>query len=244
MIEIVVRKFHIDGIPISIYEQMDGNLKPVIFSFHGFDGYKDGDFFKREDELARRGFMVIGIDTILHGERKIPIFDSKPYEEKMKDIHHCVIQTAMDAIQIYEKYIRFMPRVINGEVYAIGVSMGGAISIYMATIYPLKKAVSIVGSPSMIEFYQIKQEKYQWQKDFYYERNLAYLNAFDPLLHTHQLTCPLFLTAGVTDDVIPLTLVSKLKHPKITFKAYDTGHMPNQAQFNDAYTFLLSKEDV
>lgn len=244
MIEIVVRKFHIDGIPISIYEQIDGTLKPVIFSFHGFDGYKDGDYFKREDELARRGFIVIGIDTILHGERRIPVFDSKPYEEKMKDIHHCVIQTAMDAIQLYEKYIRFMPRVMKDAVYAIGISMGGAISIYMATIYPLIKAVSIVGSPSMIEFYQLKQEKYQWSKDFYYERNLAYLDRFDPFEHAHQLKCPLFLTAGMMDEVIPCSLVSKFIHPKVTFKLYDTGHMPNQAQFDDAYAFLLSKEDV
>ncbi|PKK85945.1 MAG: hypothetical protein CVV63_04760, partial [Tenericutes bacterium HGW-Tenericutes-8] len=69
--EIIVRKFNLDGIPISIYETNTPNDKPVIFSFHGFTGYKDGDYFKREDYLARLGFIVVGIDSILHGERRI-----------------------------------------------------------------------------------------------------------------------------------------------------------------------------
>lgn len=243
MNEIIVRKFHIDGIPVSIYELNNPNPKPVIFSFHGFDGYKDGDYFKREDDLARLGFIVVGLDTILHGERRIKPFEALPYEVKMKDINYCITQSAEDAVMLYEKYIQFMDRVKPNEVYSIGVSMGGAISIYLATIYPLKKAVSIVGSPSLTEFYQLKQQKYTWDKDFYYERNLAYYQAFDPVLNSSKIQCPLFLTAGLLDDVIPHTLVSLLKHPKVTYKTYDTGHMPNQIQFDEAYQFLL-KEDV
>ncbi len=244
MKEIIVRKLHLDGIPISIYETQDTTDKPLIFSFHGFDGYKDGDYFKREDDLARLGFIVVGLDSILHGERRIAPFEAKSYEEKMKDINHCICQSAIDAISLYEKYLKYMPRVKPNEVYAIGVSMGGAISIYMSTLYPLKKAVSIVGSPSMVDFYKMKQKKYGWEEDFYYERNMAYYAQLDPSEHMDKIKCPLFLTAGIQDEVIPLQLIQSFTKDNITVKTYDTGHMPNQVQFDDAYHFLLSKEDV
>lgn len=240
---ILVRKFQIDGIPLSIYETEDLKDKPVIFSFHGFMGYKDGDYFKREDYLARLGFIVVGIDTILHGERRIDVYEKKLASEKMKDINQMIIQSAEDAVQLYEKYIKYMPRVIENEVYAIGVSMGGAISTYLSTIYPLKKAVSIVGSPSMVEFYKFKKEKYQWIEDEYYLANLAYLSDFCPVEHQDKIQCPLFLTGGLQDETIPYRFPLMLKdHPLATVKLYDTPHMPNQQQFDDAYEFLLKKD--
>lgn len=236
-----VKKYQLDGIPLSIYESNDFHDKPVIFSFQGFTGYKDGDYFKREDALARLGFIVVGIDSILHGERCIELFEQKTYAEKMKDINQIIVQTAEDAVMLYEKYIKHMDRVIKNELYAIGVSMGGAISIYLSTIYPLKKAVSIVGSPSMVEFYKYKQVQYGWDQDFYYLRNLDYFEHFDPVIHNDRIQCPLFLTAGLQDDVIPYTFAQMLKGKDITIKLYDTPHMPNQAQFDDAYQFLLER---
>ena len=236
--EIIVRKRHIDGIPISIYETDTPNDKPVIFSFHGFSGYKDGDYFKREDALARLGFIVVGLDTILHGERRIDIYDQLSESDKMKDINLMIIQSAEDAVILYLKYIKFMPRVKKDELYAIGVSMGGAISIYMSTIYPLKKAVSIVGSPSMVEFYRWKKKKNGWTEDEYFQRNLAYLKAFDPVLNSEKIQCPLFLTGGLRDETIPYRFVEMLKKDNVTIKLYDTPHMPNQAQFDDAYQFV------
>lgn len=239
---ITVKKFQLDGIPLSIYESDELIDKPVIFSFHGFTGYKDGDYFKREDALARLGFIVVGIDSILHGERRIECFESKSYAEKMRDINQIIVQTAQDAVMLYEKYIQYMNRVLKNSVYAIGVSMGGAISIYLSTIYPLKKAVSIVGSPSMVEFYKYKQAQYGWDEDFYYIRNLSYFEQFDPVIHKERIMCPLFLTAGLQDDVIPHTFAQMLKGKDIIVKLYDTSHMPNQAQFDDAYSFLLERD--
>ncbi|WP_025724529.1 alpha/beta hydrolase family protein [Acholeplasma granularum] len=243
MEEIIVRKFHLDGIPISIYELNNTLDKPVIYSFHGFNGYKDGDYFKREDALARLGFIVVGLDTILHGERRIPLYELKSDSEKMKDICHMIIESANDAKTLYEKYIKFMPRVKKDELYSIGVSMGGAISIYFSTIYPLKKAVSIVGSPSMVKFYEHKAKLLNWEKDFYYQSSIDYLKLHDPVINSHLIQSKLFLTGGINDDVIPIEFVEMLKdHKNVTTKIYNTGHMPNQQQFDDAYKFLL-KED-
>lgn len=240
-----VKKFHIDGIPISIYELDNDKIKPVIFSFHGFKGYKDGDYFKREDYLARLGFIVVGIDTILHGERRIPLYEALTDSEKMKDINHMVIQTAHDAVNLYEKYIKFMPRVKKDRLYSIGVSMGGAISIYLSTIYPVKGTVSIVGSPSMVEFYKYKKSYYNWTENTYYLRNLDYLKTFDPVLNQEKINGKLFLTGGISDTTIPITFVKMLEnHKNVTTRLYETGHMPNQQQFDDAYKFLLEEEKV
>lgn len=239
---ILVKKFTLDGIPLSVYERNTDELKPVIFSFHGFDGYRDGDFFKREDALARLGFIVIGFDSILHGERRIEPFETLSYSEKMKDIHTVIIQSAIDAKRLYKKYIQYFDRVSPNEVFAIGVSMGGAISIYLSTIFDLKKAVSIVGSPSMVDFYKHKKAQYGWADDFYYQMNLTYLEAHDPVIHQERIRCPLFLTGGLQDDIIPVEMVKKLDSPFATIQLYNTPHMPNQQQFDDAYAFLLQKD--
>lgn len=240
-----VKKFHIDGIPVSIYELDNDKEKPVIFSFHGFNGYKDGDYFKREDELARRGFIVIGLDTILHGERRNLNYDELDDSMKFKDFNHMIIQSAKDACKLYEKYIKFMPRVKPNSVYSIGVSMGGAISIFMSTIYPLKASVSIVGTPSMVEFYKYLKEKYNWNDDFYYQRNLDFLGQFDPILNQDKINGKIFLTGGINDDVIPIRFVEMLKNNhQVKTKIYQTGHMPNQIQFDDAYEFLLKEENT
>ena len=238
---LLIRKMQLDGIPISIYETEDNKDKPVIFSFHGFTGYKDGDYFKREDTLARIGFIVVSIDSILHGERRIEMFESLTDREKQKDINTIIIQSAHDAVSLYEKYIRHMSRVKKDELYAFGVSMGGAISILMASIYPLKKAVSIVGSPSMVEFYKYKQSQYNWADDELYDLNLKYLESFDPVLNKEKIKCPLFLTGGLKDDVIPVKFIKMLEKDNVVIKLYDTPHMPNQAQFDDAYQFLLEE---
>lgn len=240
-----VKKFHIDGIPVSIYELDNDNQKPVIFSFHGFNGYKDGDYFKREDYLARLGFIVVGIDTILHGERRIPLYETLTKSEKMKDIHHMVIQSANDAVSLYEKYIKYMPHVKKGHLYSIGVSMGGAISIYLSTIYPVLGAVSIVGSPSMVAFHKFKKEMYKWPNDDYYIINIEYLKQHDPVLNKDKIQGKLFLTGGISDQTIPVSFVRMLEnHPNVTIKLYETGHMPNQKQFDDAYKFLIEEEKV
>ncbi|VEU82207.1 alpha/beta hydrolase family protein [Acholeplasma hippikon] len=238
-----VKKFHIDGIPVSIYELENDAIKPVIFSFHGFTGYKDGDYFKREDELARRGFIVVGLDTILHGERRINLYETLSESTKWKDFNHFIIQSAKDAVEIYEKYIKFMPRVKPNALYSMGVSMGGAISIYLSTIYPLKRAVSIVGTPSMVEFYKYLKDKLNWEEDNYYFKNLVYLEKYDPVINQSKINGKLFLTGGASDDVIPVKFVTMLEnHPQVTTKVYQTAHMPNQQQFDEAYEFLLEEE--
>lgn len=142
MKEIVCKKFFLDGIPLTTYEVEDGNKKPVIYSFHGFDGYRDGDFYKREDVLARLGYFVVGFDSIMHGERRVPYFESKSYDEKMKDINQIIIQTAQDAILLFDKYLQYYPQVIKNEYYAMGFSMGGAITFYLASIDKRVKAIA------------------------------------------------------------------------------------------------------
>lgn len=241
MKEIVVRKYYLDGIPLSTYEIEDNIKKPLIFSFHGFTGYRDGDYFKREDQLAKLGFFVVGFDSILHGERRIEVFEKLTYAEKMKNINDVIIQSALDAIKLYEKYFVNYNNILKNQVYAMGVSMGGAISIYLATQMKLNAAVSIVGSPSMVEFLKEKKETYLWDNDFYFKRNLEYLKDHDPVLNKEKLVhTPLFLTGGLQDEIINYRFPQMLEnYGKVRFKIYDTPHMPNQQQFDDAYNFLV-----
>lgn len=237
-----VQKLYLDGIPMNIFEVDNDQVKPVIFSFHGFCGQKPEGLLNRESALAKLGFIVVAIDSILHGERKSSVYDRFSYTEKMKNINDVIIQTAIDAVHLYEKYIKFFPNVNKDKVYSIGVSMGGAVAVYLATIYPIIKTVSIVGSPSMVAFYEHKQKSQQWPKDFYYDKNIEYLRLHDPVLHQHRLSGKLFLTGGIKDDVVPIKYVEMLKSNKqVQTKIYPTDHMPNQEHFDDAYKFLLEE---
>ncbi len=245
MKEIVCKKFFLDGIPLTTYEVEDGNKKPVIYSFHGFDGYRDGDFYKREDVLARLGYFVVGFDSIMHGERRVPYFESKSYDEKMKDINQIIIQTAQDAILLFDKYLQYYPQVIKNEYYAMGFSMGGAITFYLASIDKRVKAIaSIVGSPSLAAFYELKQQKYHWVKDETYQQRLAYYELHDPLIHFDRLKdTHIFMAGGAQDDVVPYHYAQSLHQvlpQNSVFKNYDTGHMSCQEAMQDAYDFLES----
>jgi len=237
-----VKSLYLDGIPINIFEVDNNQKKPVIFSFHGFGCQKSEGLLNSETTLARHGFIVVAIDSILHGERKSSVYDTFSYAEKMKSINDIIIQTANDAVHLYEKYIKFFPNVDKDNVYSIGVSMGGAVGIYLATIYPIKKTASIVGSPSMVEFYAYKQKINNWSKDFYFDRNIEYLKLHDPVLHQHKLSGKIFLTGGIKDNVVPIRYVQMLESNKqVQTKIYPTDHMPNQEHFDDAYKFLLEE---
>ncbi|MGN1294876.1 MAG: immunoglobulin-like domain-containing protein, partial [Bacilli bacterium] len=168
-----VTEYIYDGIPLATYNYGDGTKKPVIFFFHGFSGDHTSGIMDKGEELAKRGFFVVAMDAYLHGDRAPAYFQELSYGNKQKEIVNIQIQTAKDAVHLYEKYFKNDDRVEPGNVYAFGVSMGAGSSFYLGTIMEeVKCIVSIVGSPSFYEFYQEKQEFYSWAKDNYYYTNL------------------------------------------------------------------------
>jgi uncharacterized protein len=244
--EMMISRGQVSGIPYTTYYRNDGIQKPVLFFFHGFGSSRDVGIMGRGELLADLGFYVIAIDAYLHGERQTALFQAMSGVNKQKETMNIVIQSALDAQMIYQHYFKHHPHVLSGDVFAYGVSMGGAIAFYLTTIMEeLKTMVSILGSPSFVEFYEYKQRTYGFEKDAYYDANILRYGLLDPLGHPSRFVGKhVFMASGSLDSVVPSIYANQLKlahetNDSIVFKLYETAHVSNLSMQADAFAFLV-----
>jgi len=242
---IVKTKYIYDGIPLTTYYKFDGKPKKLLFFFHGFAGDRETGIMDRGNTLAEQGFYVVAIDAYLHGERQPEFFKNLSYGDKQKEIVNIVMRTAEDAQRLYHKYFKKLDMLENPEkVYAYGVSMGGAVCFYLATIMEeLKTIVTLVGSPSFVDFYEYKQQQYNWIQDEYYYTNLESYREKDPLINYHLLQNKnIFMGVGTQDTTVPLkyakALKEKLPSPNVVYKEYNTAHSSTPEMLADSYNFI------
>ena len=123
--------------------------KGCVLFFHGLGASKD---VQRPDleSLAAQGYLVIGVDSVGHGERRYPDFDerlSKTNPDFTLEFLNVVLETARE-IPFLIHGLEQAGLVRNGRVGIAGISQGGFITYTAVTLEPrLKVAVSIVGSP-------------------------------------------------------------------------------------------------
>lgn len=245
---VVKIKRYIEGIPMTIYYQNDGKdePRPLVFFFHGMGSDRESGIMNRGIELANRGFYVVAMDAYLHGEREPGFFKQLSYSEKQRQIVNIQIRTAEEAKYLFHKYFKPSGEVLPDKAYAYGVSMGGGTAIYLATIMEeLQTVVSIVGSPSFVEFYQYKATMYNFPRDEWYEYNLNSYYELDPLLNYDRLIGKnIFMGSGSQDTVVPAryaeALSDKLNHPNVVYKLYNTGHSSTAQMLKDSYDFIIS----
>lgn len=231
-----------DGIPLTVYHQEDGKIKPLIFFFHGFTSDKDKGIMGRGEALANLGFYVVAIDAYLHGKRMSVLEKQRSNISKYEDIIEIAIHTATDAQTLFHKYFKNEKEVNPNAFYAYGVSMGSLSAFYLATIEPKLKAIAcLVPTPSFVEYYKDKAATYQFNTGFYFERKLAYYETIDPLIHFEKLKhTQIFMGVGTHDTVVNPIYAQKLKAllDDKTLNLYDTGHISTKEMLEDSYQFL------
>jgi predicted esterase len=234
-----------EGIPLSIYYKNDGLKKPLIYFFHGFTGNRNIGLMGRGEVLAEKGFFVVAMDAYLHGDRQPEFFKQLPSSEKQRDIMNIVIHTANDAKHLYHKYFKKLPEILPNKIYAYGVSMGAATAFYFASITEeVKTFVSIVGSPSLYDFYLHKLSFYKWNNDQYFQINLDSYKELCPLINFQRLKNKnIYMANGSIDTIVPLKyaeeLNEKLKSDNVVFKIYDVAHTSTPEMLEESYDFLL-----
>lgn len=238
-------KLVLNGIPVAIYNDKNNkNKKPLLFYFHGLTGNKD-NIMNRGYILAKKGFYVVAIDAYMHGERK-----TKYFKEVMKrhdsyiEIVNVIIQTAKDAKEIYYRFFKDSNFLLKNQVYIFGVSMGAGISFVLGTILREVKAIStIVGSPSLYEFFKLKQQEYKWEGNYFFDKNTEYYKKYDPLIHYKKFGNKLiYMGCGERDINVPPVFAKRLKElrPNNTIlEMYDIDHFSCPEMVNNAYDFLL-----
>lgn len=240
-----IEKKVINEIPITTYELNNNKKKPLIFFFHGFTSNKDLGIMGRGEKLAELGFYVVAVDAHLHGDRTTPWFQSIDNTVKYQYIVDIEIETAKNAVMLYEEVFSKEENIINDGFYAFGVSMGAATTFYLSTITKkLKAAVTLVGSASFVEYYKGRQQKYNWPNEIVEKRLLKYEN-LDPLINNERIqNTEIFIALGIKDEVVNPKFSKRLHEirPDVTIlKMYDTGHESNQEMLEDSYQFLKER---
>jgi hypothetical protein len=215
--------------------------KPVIFFFHGFGGNRNLGPSGQDEVFARMGYCVVVMDAYEHGDRRSEAYETFDNSTRQAMIIDIEIKTAHDAVSLYN-HLEETGKISRDYPLGIyGVSMGGAIVFYLASIFDkVKVLVSIVGSPSFVDFYQYKQEVYGFPKNREYHERLKKYHDYDPLINYQKLLNKhIFMSVGLQDRIVPLDYAKALsKKIDTVYQEYDLGHESNQEMLEQANKFV------
>lgn len=123
--------------------------KGSILFFHGLTGSKETQRLELED-LARSGFLAVGIDAVGHGERRYQDFEQR-FAEDNPDAYgeflNVVVTTAQEVPLILDSLMGM--RLLNQKKIGIaGISLGGHVAYTAITLDTrFNVAATILGSP-------------------------------------------------------------------------------------------------
>jgi hypothetical protein len=215
--------------------------KPVIFFFHGFGGSRHLGADGRDITLANMGYTVVVMDAFEHGDRRSVEYQNLDNSQRQKQIIDTEIKTAYDAVNLYNFLVNNKVLSKGLPLGLYGVSMGGAIVFFLASIFDkVKFLVSIVGSPSFVDFYKYKQSIYGFKMDENYQERLNFYRTIDPVINYHKLQGKkIFMSVGLKDEIVPLIYARSLsKKMDCIYQEYDLGHESNPKMLEDAYKFI------
>jgi len=228
-------------ITYKILYQDKTNDKPIIFFFHGFGGNKESAVEENRINLARSGYVVVIMDAYEHGERMSQAYKNLSNSEKQKLIVDIEIITAHQAIELYNHLTEKNIISKDQNLGVMGVSMGGAIAFYLASIFPkIKLVVSIVGSPSFVEFYNYKQKVYDFPKDEAYEERIKKYKSLDPLINFERLeNKAIYMSVGLKDRIVPMDYAKALSLKlQTTYQEYDVEHTSTEEMLSEVTKFI------
>lgn len=153
----MIQKTHIQSIPIVI--SYNGKLetavkKGCILCYHGLTSSKD-EWLHDLESIAARGFVVVGVDNVGHGERKDPDFQHKYSQNNpnfWKNFMAAIQATASEMPLLIDELVKrgFAPL---HRIAGLGVSMGGLILYSAILLEPrLSTVATLVSSPEWWEF--------------------------------------------------------------------------------------------
>lgn len=215
--------------------------KPVIFFFHGFGGNKEYSVDENRIKLAELGYLIVIMDAYEHGERMSEEYKNLSNSEKQKLIVDTEIITAHEAVDLYNHLLDTGVISKSQKLGVMGVSMGGAIAFYLASIFEkVSTVVSIVGSPSFVEFYKYKQKVYDFKEDESFKERLLKYQQVDPLINYERLKGKaIYMSVGLKDRIVPMDYAKKLSLKlSTTYQEYDVEHTSTEAMLNEVIKFI------
>lgn len=142
------------GVPLLLAFPPAGDAPhPAVLWFHGFG--VDKEVHRKElEQLARAGFLAVGVDAAGHGERRLPDLDARqaaPHDEALRTMIDLAAQTA-DEVPSIVRALADGGLADAERVGVVGVSMGGYVVYQAVLVEPsIHAAVAILGSPEWPE---------------------------------------------------------------------------------------------
>ncbi|MBW3656002.1 MAG: S9 family peptidase [Gemmatimonadetes bacterium] len=144
----------VGGVPLLLAFPQTGDAPyPTVLWFHGFG--VDKEVHRKElQQLARAGFLVVGVDAAGHGARRLPDLEARqsvPHEQALRTMIGLAVQTA-DEVSPIVRALADEGLADGQRVGVAGVSMGGYVVYKAVLVEPsIRAAVAILGSPEWPE---------------------------------------------------------------------------------------------
>ncbi len=199
---------------------------PCVVLMHGFQGFKDWGFFPYiSEKIAEAGAITICINFSLNGmglKTDIAEFPEKfarmTVTQEIEDaelVVNCLIDGKILKNDIIEK-------IWNGEIYLLGTSLGGGISILTAKRNRNINKIALWASIAKFDRYSIRQ-KQEWKGKGFFEftnsvtkqvMKLDYTYIEDIEKHQREYS----LTDAISDLKIPILIVHGDKDVSVPLK--------------------------
>ena len=223
--KIDIERYEHDGIPVLVYSL--GGYDKLIFVNHGLFGNKDTVMKLVGPTLVRLGYKVVSIDAYKHGER-----GQHPYkdmaDETLSELHifDVVRQTASDLLKIRdEKYPEFE------HFDVLGISMGGYLAYYLATLTAdIRHLIPIISSPAFMKSRVFDSpDEHQNIDSTEIEAVKKRIERMDPSFQPEELSFEKAIVFnGKHDTTVPPehteTFIRDNPEMNIHYERFDTGH--------------------
>ena len=230
---------------LEVLEYTSEKAEKLMFLQHGIYSNKTKVMALLAISFVKIGYRVIAVDAYKHGSRSEEPFTSKDEDLAALETMEVVKRTALDIRQLYIDYFENEYKTFD----IVGISMGGLIAYYLATLTKrINTVVALISSPKFMQaaeytFPKEKQEKYPESKE---AKQLT--KRMDPSTNPRQLSFKrLIMMNGVEDTVIPIEQSLKFYEDNpnlnIIFKSYETTHKITIEMHEDLISLLKEQSN-